>query len=247
MKDFNNRLFLGMSVLLGGLGAGLRWAVMHTAIDAKGLLIPSHPANLGMWGLAILFTAAVWLLLKKKLGDNGSFADNFPQCAIRFGLSLAAGAVLAVESCRQLRFGGYLVGGLGLAAGICMMLGALSRRNGRKTLPLFHILVCGFFIARLVISFRGWSADPQFQDYAMQLLACVSLMLFAFHRASADADLMDREALARYGLLALFFCLVSVTDETMPMFYAAGALWSIGAGPDLKWLPEPEEMEKTEN
>jgi len=240
MKDSNNRLFLGLSVLLGGVGAALRWAVMHTAIDEKGLLIPTHPANLGMWGLSILFTVAVWLLLKKRLGDNGTFADSFPGCPIRFGLCMAAGALLAFESFLQLRFGIYVTGGLGMLAALSMMVGGWFRWKGTKPLPLFHILVCGFFIARLVISFRSWSADPQFQDFAMQMLACVSLMLFAFHRASADADLMDREALARYSLLALFFCTVSVTDETMPLLYAAGALWSVGAGPSLKWLAEPE-------
>ena len=240
MKLNNNRLFVGLGVLLGGVGAGLRWTVMHAAIDPKGLLIPMHPANLGMWALAILYTAAVWLLMKKKLGDNGSFADNFAPCRIRLALCLAAGVILAFESYRQLRFGIYLTGGLGLLAAVSMVAGGVYRAKGIRPLPLFHILVCGFFIARLVISFRGWSADPQFQDYAMQLLACVSLMLFAFHRASADADLMDREALARYGLLALYFCTVSVTDETMPLLYAAGALWAAGAGPSLKWLPEPE-------
>lgn len=241
MKDSNNRLFLGLSVLLGGAGAGLRWAVMHTAIDHKGLLIPTHPANVGMWALSILFTVAVWLLLKKKLGDNGSYSDNFTPCRLRFALSLAAGILLVVESFRQLRFGLSLVNVLGMIAAFSMMAGGVCRLKGKRPLPLLHILVCCFFIVRLVVSFRGWSADPQFQDFAMQLLACVCLMLFSFHRASADADLMDREALARYGLLSLFFCILSITDETMPLLYAAGALWAVGAGPSLKWLAEPTE------
>lgn len=241
MNNTNNRMLLALSVLFGSLGAGLRWAVMHTAIDQKGLLIPSHPANVALWGLCILFPAGLWLALKKVLGDNGSFADNFPHCRLRCALSVAGAALLGAESVRQLTAASMLPGFLGLAAAASMAVGGISRLKGRRPLPLFHIVVCCFFIARLVISFRSWSADPQFQDFAMQLLACVCLMLFAFHRASADADLMDREALARYGLLALFFCLVSITDETMPLYYAAGALWAAGAGPNLKWLAEKEE------
>lgn len=238
MKDSNNRLFLGLTALFGAAGAGLRVLLFRTALDEKGLLTAMHPANLGFWAVSIGFVALVWLLLKKRLGENGVYADSFPACTIRFGLSLGGGALLAAESVRQLGLGQQLPGLLGLLAAVCMVIGGIYRLKGRQTLPLFHILVCVFFIARLVISFREWSTDPQFQDYAAQLLACVCLMLFAFHRASCDANLIDREAVARYSLLSACFCIISLTDETMPLLYAAGALWAIGAGPTLQKLEE---------
>ena len=245
MKDSNNRLFLGLTALFGTVGAILRVVLLRTAIDEKGLLIPSHFANLGLWAVSILFVLLTWVLLKKKLGDNGSFSDVFPKCRIRFGLSAAAAAVLAVESLRQLGLGQKLPGILGLLAALGMAGASVSRLKGSRPLPLFHILVCVFFIARLVLSFQGWSADPQFQDYSMQLLASVSLMLFSFHRASCDAKLMDREATARYSLLSAGYCLISLSDPTMPLLYTAGALWSIGAGPNLQKLEEP--AQETEN
>jgi len=236
MKDSNNRLFLGLTALFGAGGAALRVLLFRTALDDKGLLIPMHPTHLGLWAVSIGFVVLTWLLLKKRLGDNGEYFDSFSRCSIRFGLSMAAGVLLAVESVRQLGAGQQLAGILGLLAAVGMAGGSVYRLKGKQTLPLFHILVCVFFIARLVLSFQGWSADPQFQDYSMQLLACVSLMLFAFHRASCDANLMDREAVARYSLFAAFFCIISLSDATMPMLYAAGALWAIGAGPSLKEL-----------
>lgn len=236
MKDSNNRLFLGLTALFGAAGAVLRVLLFRTALDEKGLLIALHPSNLGLWAVSVSFVVLIWLLLRKRLGDNGDYLDSFSSCKIRFGLSLAAGVLLAVESGRQLGLGQRLAGILGIVAALCMAAGALYRLKGKRPLPLLHIMVCVFFIVRLVTSFRGWSADPQFQDYSMQLLACVSLMLFAFHRASSDAELMDREAVARYSLLAAYFCTVSLSDETMPLLYAAGALWAIGAGPSLKKL-----------
>ena len=240
MKDSNNRLLLGLTALFGTVGAGLYVLVMNDAIDHKGLLLPLHPANLGLWAVSLGFVALMWFLVKGRLGENGTYGDSFPQCRIRFGLSLAAGALLACESVQQLAGGNALVGVLGLLAAVGMAMGGLCRMQGKRPLPLYHILVCLFFIARLVTSFQSWSADPQFQDYAMQLLASVSLMLFAFHRASSDADLMDREALARSSLFGAYFSMVSLSDAAMPLLYAAGALWAIGAGPDLKRLAKED-------
>ena len=236
MKDSNNRLFLGLTALFGGIGAALRVLLFHTALDSKGLLIPMHPVNLALWGISISFVVLIWVLLKKRLGGNGTYSDSFPKCALRFGLSLASGVLLAIESASQLNMGQKLPGILGLVAAAAMAVGGLYRLKGKQGIPVFHIGVCLFFIVRLVLSFRLWSTDPQFQDYSTQLLACVCLMLFSFHRASCDADLMDREAVARYGLLAAYFCIASLSDPTMPLLYAAGLLWTIGAGPSLHKL-----------
>lgn len=236
MNDSNNRLFLSLTALFGAAGAALRVLLFRTALDEKGLLIPLHPTHVGLWAVSIGFVALTWLLLRKRLGEDGAYFDSFHKCRIRFALSLAAGVLLAVESGRQLSGGEMLPGILGLLAAAGMAAGAVYRLKGKQPLPLFHILVCVFFITRLVLSFQGWSADPQFQDYSMQLLACVSLMLFAFHRASCDANLIDREAVARYSLFAAFFCIVSLSDDTMPLLYAAGALWAVGAGPTLRKL-----------
>ena len=243
MNDSNNRFFLGLTALFGGAGAALRYALFHTALDHKGLLIPLHPTNLGLWAVAIVFTVLVWRMLPRRIGDNGRYCDSFTPCTIRCGLSLLAAAALACSNGWELFCGNTLVGILGLLAAAGMAAGGICRLKGKQPLPLFHILVCVFFIVRLVTNFRGWSADPQFQDYAMQLLACVNLMLFAFHRSSADADLLDREAVARYSLLAACFCTISLTDTAMPLVYAAGALWAIGAGPSLQKLETAETEE----
>lgn len=237
----NNGIYLG-STLLFGLAAGiLRFAMLKNGVDEKGLLEPWNICCVALWALSIGFLAGVALRLRKQEA-HGSFEHNFPACKLRMTLSIAGGVVMVAESFRVLMGGSLPMGILGIAAGACMMVTGVFRGKGTHPHPVFHIVVCIFFILRLIFSFQDWSADPQLQDYALQLLACVCLMMFAFHRASWDAGTGKRGSVAFFGLAAAYFCLASLTDGTMPLFFLAGALWAFGAGVNMDDVPV--EMEK---
>lgn len=233
----NNLLFLGLTGLCGIAAAVLRVLMLSKGLDEKGLLVSGNLYNIGLWVLSIGYLAALIALLRTT-GGNGSFQDNFSGCRIRGGISIAAGALLTVHSLGQITAGQMLVGVFGAVAGVCMAAAGLCRWQDKHPIPLPHILVCVFFIIRLVLSFQGWSADPQLQDYALQMLACVCLMLFSFHRASCDAGIINRRRTAFFGLAAVYFCLASLSDQTMPLFYFAAGAWTVGAGCTLEKLPE---------
>lgn len=240
MKTKKNVLVLGLVTLCGLAAAGMQTMMLRTGLDEKGLLMEGN-----VWGVGLcVLSAGVLLALilgSGKLEKGGDFGHNFPVCGIRFALSVLGGALMAIFSGVQLMEGAYLVGAGGVIAGVCMILAGVSRLEGKRPSPLLHILVCVSVILRLIVSFQGWSTDPQFQDYAVQMLALVCMMLFAYHRAACDAGLINRRRTVFFELAALYFCLASLSDGDMGLIFLAGSLWIAGAGVNLEKLPKAEE------
>lgn len=235
----NNAMYLGGTALLGLAAGFLRWVMMTTGVDQRGLLESGNWCAIALWVLSIGYLAAMAYSLRW-LGAEGTFAQNFPACKLRAGASYAGGALLIYESVDQLRMGQLLIGLLGIAAGACMIFAGNCRRKGTVPNPGFHVVVCVFFLLRLIFSFQLWSPDPQLQDYGLQLMALVSLMLFAFHRASCDGGSINRKRTVFFGLAAAYFCLASLSDETMPAMYLAAGLWTVGAGCNLDKLVQEQ-------
>lgn len=239
MKNQTKNLAMNVfAVSCGALAGVLRMELLSTGVDEKGLLTTGNPLNYALLAVVIGYLVAAFFLVRRL--ESGSVEELFPACKIRAALSVAGGGLLAVHSA-QIIAAQRLAGILGLTAGVCMIITGLCRWSGKRPSPLFHCLVCVFFIIRLILGFQSWGANPQLQEYALQLLAGVSLMLFAFHRASCDAGMINRKRTACFGLLSVFFCIASVSDEAAPLFYAACGLWAIGAGSAMQTLPEAPE------
>lgn len=236
MKNKNNLIFTGLTLLCGGIAAVLRVRLLSTGLDEKGLLAAGDPCSVALWVLTVGFLAVLALGMRK-LTPGKEHSDIFPACWLRGSLSVAGGLLMLLVSIRLIP-ADRLAGIMGSLAGFSMAAAGLLRFGGKRPYPLFHTVVCAFYIVRLILSFRGWGADPQLQDYVLQLLAVVCLMLFAFHRARSDANLIERRVTAFWGLAAVYFCVASVSDEVMPLMYVASGLWALGAGGTLEALPE---------
>lgn len=239
MKN-NRTFFLGLTLSCGAAGVILRLFMIKTGLDEAGLLERGDLSSYGLWAVSLLFLLILALSLKK-LGVNGSYADNFPKSRLYGTVSMTGGVLLVLESVRQILAASPLIGWAGVLAGVCMMLTGLCRARGERPSPAFHCIVCVFFILRLISSFRHWSSDPQLQDYAVQLMACVCLMLLSFHRTSCDAKIINRRHTVFLGLAAIYFCMVSVTDDDTPLLYLASGLWAFGSLCTLAELKEEKE------
>lgn len=236
-KHLNNKMILGLTLLLGLLGLMMRQRLLAVGMDERGLLIPGTFWATALLVESLLFLAAVfWFIRDQK--RRGSWAEDFPPCRVRGVLGMLGGVLVALSGVGQLTGGQPAVGLLAVAAGGCMAFGGWCRFSGRRPSPMFHCFVCVFFVVRLVLSFRQWSADPQLQDYVMQLMASISLMLFAFHRASADAGVMNPRRIVLFALCSCFFCVNSLLDSSMGLLYLGAGAWCLGAAPTME---QPEE------
>ena len=238
-KLLKNELILCVTLVTGLACAFLHHRMMTTALDEKGLLIPGNSLSIGLWALCLGFLAFA-LAISQVQKVTAPFRLHFPACKIRGCLGMAGGVITVLYSLSILLQPQLLVGIPGIAAGICMVFTGLCRFRGRHPSPMFHCVVCIFFVIRLVLSFQKWSSDPQLQDYVLALLALIGLMMFAFHRASSDANTMNPKRTAFFSLCAGFFCLASLSDPSMRLLMLGAGMWSVGAAPTLEPLPEPE-------
>lgn len=271
MHTLRNKLLVYGAVLGAGLGSlGLHQYMMDNCFDAKGLLIAGNLPGKLLLAVGAAFAVGMVLLLRT-LGGDGEYADNFPR-DIPCGLLMLAGGVLLALSVPELAqeeapASAQLVTGWAAVVGMVMdravtvlpWLSALSmlvmgaaRLLGRRSSVWFSGTVCLYYMVVLVTSYRLWSADPQLQDYAYQLLAGVLLMLCSFHRTCCDAGIFQRKKLIFTAGAAAVCCMAALSMDFRRGFYLASALWSMGCictpavlPPDPEEEPEqqPEETE----
>lgn len=232
-KLLKNEPILALTALLGMFAGYLRHLMFTTGMDEKDLLIPGHPTAIVLWAVSLGFLAFAYLISRNQT-ILAPFRAHFPQCKIRGSMSILGGALVSLYGAKEVLLSQLLVGIFAFIAGICMIFTGICRLRGKHPSPMFHCGVCVFCIIRLVLSFQGWSANPQLQDYVLQLMACISLMMFAFHRASCDANQINPKRTAFFSLCASFFCLASLSDSSLSLLMLGAGLWSVGAAPTLE-------------
>ena len=121
----------------------------------------------------------------------------------------------------------FLVGGFGIAAGVCLVLCALSRLRGTRPFFLLHTLICLYLAMRLFNRCQLWSNETQIGTVIFPFLASATLMLCAYHRAAFDVKLGNRRRSLLWGLLSVYFCVIAMLSMEQPLFYGMCALWMI--------------------
>ena len=257
-----NLLIYGGTMLAGVCSLALHRYMMENCFDEKGLLITG---NLPMWlmfAIGVVFVVGMTLLLRT-LGGNGTYEDNFPQDTASGVLLIAAGVLMfwssfqpeAAASGVQSTTGTWITAISQFAnrcktflpwlAAASMVVLGLYRILGKPSPVWFSGAVCLNYILTLVTDYQLWSADPQIQDYAYQLLAEVLLMLCAFHRTSCDGGILQRKKLIFTGMAAAVCSAASLSMNFHRPFFLASTLWALGCICSTTILPpDPEEEAK---
>lgn len=215
------------TLIAGALGFLLRMWLMKTGVDARGLLVTTHPAHAPVFVLTALTLAAL-LLCVRPLNAVRRYPDLFPRKNLSgIGCIVAAAGILLV-SFRDRSLRSDMVTtvclGLGFLAAVCLVLVALCRFQQRRPVCYFHAVITLFLTAHLISQYRLWSSEPQLQVYFFPLLSSVFLMLTAYHAAVLDAKKASRRWYVFCNQSALFFCCVSVWSENW-LFYLTMAFW----------------------
>lgn len=268
MHMLRNRILFFGAALTAGLGSmWLHRSMMTACIDEKGLLISGNLPGTLLWVLGIAFVLFLIAALRT-IGGDGGYADSFSRSFLCGGLMLAAGAVLffsigklelnaaapmpAVAGLHLLlrETTDALMAYLPWIAAVCMAVLGVYRILGKQPWPVWSSFICLFYTLMLVTNYRLWSADPNLQEYAYQLLAQVLLMLCAFHRTCSDAGVIQRKKLLATGLSAVVCALAALSMDFQQGFFMASVLWAAGCLCDPAVLPpdpEDEELEQTES
>ena len=231
MKKFLKPANLPWFVLAAGvIGIALRFWLLSTGIDDKGLLVTGHPAGILLWLLTAI-TAVLVILGCLPLAEANKYAFNFPPSLVgAVGDGLLALGIL-VSSILSLMNASDPLSTITAIAGFLSVIPlafcAFCRFKGIKPALLFHGFVCIFWVLQLICLYRVWSPEPQLQHYIFQLFANVFMMLSLYQRTAFDVGFGNRRAHAITHLATTFFCCLSLIGSQDWFLYVTCALWAI--------------------
>lgn len=210
------------TLIAGGIGIILRFILLRTQIDARGLLTAGHPISIVLYVLTAC-TLAVIALCVLPLKSNPRHHRRMFRKSIRpaFGCMFAGIGVLLSALQQILHQQDILTIVMMLMAFVCALcFGFLgyARQKGTRPHYLVHTGIAVYLMLHLVCQYRVWSPEPQLALYFFQLLACVFLMLTAYQTVCLDIYKGDRRLYVFFNQAALFCCCLSLTD-TLRYFY----------------------------
>lgn len=221
---------------LGLVGLALRYWLLLSGPDDKGLLNPAHPARFLtalVTGLAIAAViAAIWGkedLRRSKGMFPPSRLSALVAAAVCVGLALSAWGDLSEAASRLDKVTG-LVGLLAAAAAVFF---GWCRLRGLRPHFLAGSVIAGYLMLHVLRQYQQWFSEPQLMLYLPRLLGHVLLMLACYHKTALEASLGGRKMYIITSQLAGFFCLTAVAGGENPLFYLTMAAWMLLDARDL--------------
>ncbi len=223
------------AVGFGIIGFFLRFWLFAGGLDAKGLIIPNHPANILSFVVLALALGILFLALMPLTGKP-AYRKMFPKSVIAL-VGALAGAVCLLISVISIPSAAKLQLVLGIAAALGMAIGGILQWREKRPSVLCHGAVALYMMVHLIFQYKQWSAEPELQEYFFCLLACVFVMLTAYHRATLDNLYGSRRWFVFFNYGSVFLCLICLHGENR-LFYLSFILWCLTCGCSL--TPEKE-------
>lgn len=231
-KPSQLKLFIAASGLLGLL---LRFVLLQTAVDEKGLLVSGHWADAGSWLLTAAVIGCIFLLLRRCTGST-VYEEAFPASVLRCVGSMVAGCGFLLSGTSAVSTAKFAVLEpiLKILAAAALIAVAYRRLQGKKPTFLLHGIVCLYLALRMVCRYQIWSSNPQLQHYAFYLGAHVTLLLSCYQLTAFDADSGNHQSLWRWCLGAVYLCLVALPGCEDAFFLFCCAFWMLTASTSLE-------------
>lgn len=217
-----------LALALGLCGAGCRFLLYATGVDAKGLLVPGHPAA---WVLGLLTAAAALMAaLAWRLSREDDKAPDDPGRGLVPALGSAVMALGALSVVLLPESGGIpallrIHRLLSVAAAVCLLAAAGFRLRGKPVPFGCSALAAVFLFIHVVSRYRAWSGDPQVMDYLFSLGAGLCLTLTAYYETALAVGLGGRRLRLALGTLGIFFCFTAAARGEYPALHLCGGLW----------------------
>lgn len=209
----NYKTMLLLTPILGTVGMLLRFWLLSTGYDEKGLLIAFHPASVCCWLLTFVMLGCMFLLTAGVKG-MASHDRIFPASVPAAVFTALGAAGIGVNAISYWTIASNLLSRacclLGIAAALCMAFAAFCRYRGKQPgfLPMTAVTV--YFMLLLVCRYRIWMAEPQLDAYCFELLFTAGMMLTCFYHAALDDGAGNLGHFIRFGLATVFFAFLAI-------------------------------------
>lgn len=217
-----------LSVVMGFIGFFLRLWQELKGIGEHGLYLQSHPTR---WLIPLLTVLTLVLLALPLLSikKGGSYKRRFPSSLpAAIGSWLAAAGVVgyAVSTFRtDLHVLTLVLWIVSFLAFLSLLLLGLFRLRGIRPSPLFHGIICLYFMVFALHNYGLWSGNPQFPAVSSAVLSVICLMLASYYRAALDSKQKTWRIYTYLSQCAIFFCCLSLPGNG-GWFYFPMLLWA---------------------
>ena len=224
MKQLCKPIWSAVLFALGGVAAmGLRFWLLRTGVDDRGLLVTGHLGYILSYVLCLALPVCLLLLLGKEkrhlhFVPNALASAGFFVQAVGFGLAawkLLASTTLAMHTA---------TGFFGIAAALCALVAGIYALRGCRTHPLFFCPGALFFACFLFCRYQQWSAEPELQRYVFQLLAAVVSMFGLYQRSALGLNMGSSKLYLLWSRSATMLCLAAIPGSQLPLLWLCVAL-----------------------
>ncbi len=211
---------LALTALFAGVAAWLlRWRLLATCVDEKGLLVAGSPLATVSWiltaGVVLLVAVCVWKHRQIKLVVRSSPASQVARL-----LAMVIGAMVFWNAA----FPGKAATLAAVAAAVIAAWELLGGKN--KVNPVIaDIPAVLFFLLALLSCYQVWSAEPETQRYVYSLLAMVCMMMATYQRSAVLLGLGKGSIFLGAGYLGVYFAVAAGADPGFKMMFPVLGLW----------------------
>lgn len=208
----------GIAVML------LRFWLLRSGIDDRGLLVSGHLGCTLSYVIAIALPVALLVLMekgKRNLRFSPSLFTAVGFFALAVGLGVAAWKLLASISLVMHTATGIF----GIAGALCALVAGIYALRGFKTHPLFFCPGALFFACFLFCRYQQWSAEPELQMYVFQLLAAVLSMISLYQRSALGVNIGSGKMYLLWSRSAVLMCLAAIPGSQLPLLWIAMAVF----------------------
>lgn len=219
-QRFNSVPILLFSLISGFLGLGLQIWQNTTGIDASGLLIPDQLSTYLLLGLTVFVLIILYYLatgIPKDIQYN-DLAKTRLYCML--GSICGAVGIAAMLLLRTFpsSFTFLCVGG------ILLLLWQIYVRQDKSARFWVSCALTVFLLLVPLSQYPTWCVETQMPNYAYPLLATLSILLAAYHRAEGEFGVMHSKRLVFFHSLAIYFGITCASTQ-LGLLTAGMALW----------------------
>ena len=219
-RRFNSIPILLVSCFAGVIGLFLQIWLQRTGIDKDGLLITGHMAHFLLLGLSVC-TVLILFYMTSGVPKDMHYSDL--ASARKYSVF---GSLICVLCVVITVFYHFMVPALSIAclfATVFFLL--LLQAQKRKSLRFWS--VCGITVFLLVLpltQYPVWCTETQPQAFLYPLLASLSALLAAYHRAEAELGIFHSKRLLFFHAVSIYFGILCATTDFGILLFGL-ALW----------------------
>lgn len=199
----------------------IRQWLLSAGTDSKGLLVASHPGILISWLLLSAAACILCLSLKQRQVYHFSPTPVSAVSMVFFAIGYSTAAIqLFTTHAHTLSM---IAGCFAVCSALCALLLAFALYRKLRLHPFVYCPPALFLMLFLVCRYQQWSGEPELQRYLFQMLAVVSLMFTAYHRAALESDKKGVRAYLLLSRAAIFCCIAAIPGSLYGILYGCGA------------------------